>query len=323
MSSDQENAEAERALPSRLREYVRSERIKLPRRLFQRSRLQTLRHAATPFGFVAGALVVARAALPLPAKLPLQFVLLLAAHRGFQTQVHDLSHRLFSKDLKLNDLLGNLLAAGFTGNHIQAYRRIHFQHHAHNGSARDPEYISFEKVRQQGGLGRYVMSYALGLQAPRLFKKYYASGESAATSPSAANPTPSEPPQRHGWKDKWPIPVTQLALFSAFTWIGQAPWLYGLWVYQAVTWSPLLSGLRFMVEHPGESDVTVTTLSPLLERIFFAPFNFNYHFEHHVWPTLPPYQLQAAHRYLRSQGYYTRHSETLGRGFLQQLVSKV
>ena len=60
--------------------------------------------------------------------------------------------------------------------------------------------------------------------------------------------------------------------------------LYPLWLYLAVTWSPLLSRLRFLVEHPGDSDLTVTTRSTVLERPLFAPLNFNYHFEHHPGP---------------------------------------
>ena len=57
----------------------------------------------------------------------------------------------------------------------------------------------------------------------------------------------------------------------------------------------------------------------MLELLYFAPYHFNYHLEHHLWPTLPPYQLPEAHRYLVRDGYFDRHPEFLGNGYLRTL----
>jgi len=82
----------------------------------------------------------------------------------------------------------------------------------------------------------------------------------------------------------------------------------------------MLSGLRFLVEHPGRSDRTVsTTRSWLLEKLYFAPYHFNYHFEHHVWPALPPYQLKVAHDFLKEKKYFERHPEFLNDSYLGSL----
>ena len=98
--------------------------------------------------------------------------------------------------------------------------------------------------------------------------------------------------------------------------------LYPLWLYLAVTWSPLLSRLRFLVEHPGDSDLTVTTRSTLLERPLFAPLNFNYHFEHHAWPGVPSYRLKRAHRHLREMSFYERHPEFANASFIGSLIGR-
>jgi fatty acid desaturase len=301
-----------------LRDHVQREKIKLPRELVARSRAWTLLHGVQPFLYLAVSILVARfAPWPVWSLLPLHLLLLLAAHRSFQTQVHDLSHRVFSENLALNDLLGNLFAAGWTGTHVQSYRSVHFKHHAHNGSAQDPEYISLHDVQRDGGVLRYVLRYAFGLHTLRLFRKYYApkpaQGSTVRVSLVAR--------LRRLVATKWAIVLAQTTLLLAFTFLAGAPYLYAVWLYLAVSWSPLLSGLRFMVEHPGRSSFTVSTRSAFVERVYFAPLGFNYHFEHHVWPTIPPYRLRRVHAHLHEVGYYERHPATQGDGFVSALLA--
>ena len=44
-----------------------------------------------------------------------------------------------------------------------------------------------------------------------------------------------------------------------------------------------------------------------LERFFFAPFNTNRHLEHHLFPTIPYYNLEVAHEMVKSSDSYQRH----------------
>src|SRR5689334_6789683 len=41
---------------------------------------------------------------------------------------------------------------------------------------------------------------------------------------------------------------------------------------------------------------TRTLVAPAWERWLFAPYNLNYHFEHHLYPMVPTYNLTALHR---------------------------
>ena len=82
----------------------------------------------------------------------------------------------------------------------------------------------------------------------------------------------------------------------------------------------MMSSLRFVVEHPGKTDHTVSTISWWAERQYFAPYNFNYHMEHHLWPSVPPYRLPEVHRYLRQQGYYERHPDSLNSTYIGGLL---
>ena len=147
-------------------------------------------------------------------------------------------------------------------------------------------------------------------------RKYYGGERAGRGAPRGAKDgQPKQPfPHRH-------IIGAQLLLGSACLALDLAA-VYPLWLYLAVSWSPLLSRLRFLVEHPGESDLTVTTRSTLVERPFFAPLNFNFHFEHHCWPNVPPYRLRQAHRQLRSAGFYERHPEYANESFVGALVRR-
>jgi fatty acid desaturase len=303
---------------SQLRKHIKSEGISIPRSLLERSILKTSLYAIVPHAFIWGALLFYYVGFVDYKYLPVFFMLFLASQRCFQTLVHDSSHRLFSKNMKRNDTVANYVIAGWIGSTLQAYRTIHFKHHAHNGSALDPEFISYGTIKKKyGGLIIYILRYIFCVEATRLFTKYYLNDK------STMNKNESKAVLSKSLiYDKLHIYVTQLTLLMLFILID-AGYLYILWVYIAVSWSPLLSGLRFLVEHPDETDKTVTTKSWFLEKIYFAPFNFNYHYEHHVWPSLPPYHLKEAHIYLCNQGFFERYPEYLNSSYITSLWANV
>jgi fatty acid desaturase len=299
---------------SALRGHLRAEQIKLPSICYERSLPWIAAFGARPFAWIAAAFLLAGLSGGLAwIGWPLTALCLLLAQRHFQTLVHDASHAFYHRKARINDLLANWLAAGWIGMTVQNYRRIHFEHHAHNGSADDPEHVSFARVAASGGLMRMVLRYVCLLEAFRLVRKYYGSSERASR---PAKRTGAEAPVGHAH-----VIGTQLVLVAASLAFDVAP-LYPLWVYLAMTWSPLLSRLRFLVEHPGDNDLTVTTRSTTLERALFAPLNFNYHFEHHAWPGVPSYRLKRAHRCLREMGFYERHPEFANASFIGSLIRR-
>jgi fatty acid desaturase len=287
-----------------LRGAIRAERIRLPASCSERSRLWIVLFGARPFAWMTTAFLLA--GVGGFAGWPAAAVCLLIAQRHFQTLVHDAAHGLYHRKSRINDRLANWLAAGWIGMTVDNYRRIHLRHHAHNGSADDPEHVSFATVTEAGGLLAMSLRYICLLEALRLVRKYYGRrsplGAAAERQPRSA---------AH-------VIGTQLFLAGACLALG-LPALYAIWLYLAMTWSPLLSRLRFLVEHPGENDLTVTTRSNSLERTLFAPLNFNFHFEHHSWPAVPPYRLKRAHRHLRGIGFYQRHPEYANASFLGSL----
>ena len=302
------------SLPSKLRAHINSEKLRPDQALFTRSYTSIVWYAIRPHLLIGLVVIISMLASPSPLlMIMISFPILLAAQRSAQTLIHDLSHRLFSQDIRKNDLLGNYIVGGWIGASVTAYRHIHMQHHKYNGSTQDPEHNTFELVRKRGGLSLHCLKYMLGLEAIRLINKYYKPANTETTQPKKND-------KRKNTKTQ--IFVCQGFLFIIFTFIANAWYLYVLWLYLAVTWNPMLSNLRFLVEHPGESDLTVSTPGNFIERLYFAPMNFNFHLEHHLWPNIPPYHLRSAHRYLKQQGYFNRHPEFLGSGYLNLLLSR-
>ncbi|MCB2077312.1 MAG: fatty acid desaturase [Novosphingobium sp.] len=262
--------------------------------------------------------VASGAAAPFWISLPLSMLLLLAAQRSFQTLVHDSSHFFYSARPKRNDILANWLCAGWIGMEVAAYRKVHLQHHAHNGSAKDPEHTSMTTVRDEGGMAAMIARYVFGMEALRLVRKYFFQPSPAGK--RSAGPGKGPLAKLLGMTH---IAVTQVLLLAAMAAAG-VWWLYPLWLYLALSWNPLLSRLRFLAEHPGEADATVTTLASWLERAFFAPQNFNYHCEHHGWPLVQPYRLVLVHRHLRDERrFFETRPELVARSFAGTLAAQV
>ena len=173
-------------------------------------------------------------------------------------------------------------------------------------------------MSEAGGLLLTILRYALMLEAVRLVRKYYFQSEARERGDGLGGEVRKLAAVLGENKH---IIVCQAALIAAFA-AASVPFVYLLWLYVATTWSPLLSRLRFLVEHPGESDLTVTTLAPTYERPFFAPLAFNYHFEHHCWPSVPPYRHKEIHGFLVEKGFFGRYPQYIGTSFLRTLIRR-
>lgn len=295
---------------------VKKSKLNLPVKIYKRSKFFIFLTILTPFLFLFFVvLLAAMNILPTKVAFILYFLLLLAAHRCFQTIVHDLSHKLICTNRAMNDFLGNILVAGMTGSKVQSYRAVHMNHHKYNGSFLDPEHIDFEAVMKKGGLLIFILRYIFLFECMRLFKKYYSSSSDLKSKPRHIK-------IKNFILSKWHILLSQIFLFSLFFFLAHNVLLYIIWLYLAVSWSPLLSTLRFLVEHPGKDSLTVTTKSNFLELIYFAPFNFNYHFEHHLFPAVPPYRLRKLHNVLREIKLFDKYKRLLNNSFLLSLIRR-
>ena len=103
-----------------------------------------------------------------------------------------------------------------------------------------------------------------------------------------------------------------------------------LWVAPLFTIALLISNFRTIVEHQASSDVcdvgkvqtpgfTRVIECSWLERVLIAPVGFYYHFEHHLFPTIPYHRLGEVRRLLKTRGLFEQEGVQKENGYFRTL----
>jgi fatty acid desaturase len=117
--------------------------------------------------------------------------------------------------------------------------------------------------------------------------------------------------------------VYTLILVVSFTYFGLwIPYLV-LWMVPMLTWLKVVLRMRTIAEHYALDyghmfRQTRTTYANLLERIFVAPHNIGYHLDHHLYPSVPFYNLRALHEELLKTEEFRKQAH-LTKGYAQVL----
>lgn len=231
--------------------------------------------------------------------------------------MHDASHYALFEKKSQNNFVGKWFGAYPVFNNLTQYRPYHYKHHMATGTSEDPDisltwgYPTSKKsmfrkfFRDLTGLTG--IKGQLGLIAIQLgFFKYTMSRDVQAIDQS-----------NRSWSEfiKTAIknlhgPVTaNLILFVVLLFVG-SPWLYLLWIGALLTTFNFSARVRSIAEHsivenPEDSlRNTRTTYANWLERMLFAPHHVNYHLEHHMLMSVPPYNLPKMHTLLKQRGFY-------------------
>ena len=236
------------------------------------------------------------AAWPNPLTVIVALFLIGARQLGFAVVMHDASHRAFLSNRKVNDWVGNWLAAYPIWSDLHPYRPYHLQHHARTGTAEDPDLglvtpfpITAQSLRRK--IWR-DLSGRTGLKFARA--AWRRSLGTMKTSPVA----------RRAFVG---VVVTNAVLLGIL-WAAGHPALYLLWVGAWLTTNTLVTRIRAIAEHaltPDGDDPlgnTRTVVPSWWERLLIAPNGVNYHLEHHLLMTVPHYNLPRMHRLLRERG---------------------
>jgi fatty acid desaturase len=210
---------------------------------------------------------------------------------GMVTFMHDALHHTLFRSHLANWVFGILCMLPIFATFV-AFRADHIEHHRHNRSPRDPD--AFTMGRR--GFGDFLLfySYALigGLLSFLHFNFIY-------------------PFQKFNTR-QWIIQLIEMALkagvyFTVLSWAarhGVMDKVLALWLWPVLVLS-LLNSMRFIAEHygtpwnAGQMAGTRTVTSNALHSFFWN--NINWHIGHHVYPTVPWYNLQELHRVLEPQ----------------------
>jgi len=212
--------------------------------------------------------------------------------------VHEASHYSLLPDRRWNDRVADLLAALPIGHTVASYRLTHNDHHLYLRTARDPSSYVTRPDLTNGDIRRTLLFLLGGRLVWELLARSLLGRRleaEAAAEPALMKATDR---QRLLAVAGWQLAALALSLLLGLQWF----WL--TWLLVVMTVTPVLDGLRTIVEHRAGSGESVGTAwhtrshhRHWLVSALMAPF-FQYHWEHHLFPGLPHHQLAALHRTL-------------------------
>jgi fatty acid desaturase len=239
-------------------------------------------------------------------------ILALCAIRNFNCAaqlVHESDHGTLFRDPRLNRSLGNLFAylLGYTRT---GHRAAHMDHHLYLNTDRDPDIIFSQPDASAAAMLKGLLSDRFFVSAIKRLLQYSQSDRATYSVSPWRRLTARYFLRMAG--TMIPVAVTQAVLLAVFT-VAGGPWAYLLLhVLPIMTLYPLQIRVRSIAEHgfeagyhptsPQEAWMTRTSRLNVLERFIVAPFGQYLHYEHHVFASIPNYNLAQVHRLLVAAG---------------------
>lgn len=211
---------------------------------------------------------------------------------------HDGLHRRLFTNRETNDRFCDLLVLGPIGAVTRLNNRNHLSHHQHLATADDPDrhkYACFNKASLAEFLG-YLSGFAsLWTSVRHVFLD--------------TGPEPTSDPRDAGYRlgDLAGLIAIQLTLAVGLTWaFGWWGWPL-MWALPVYCFTYLGDSTRSFAEHSrpqadalADEHRLITYISNPVERLFFAPMHMNFHAAHHLWTSIPYYNLPTADREMRA-----------------------
>lgn len=250
---------------------------------------------------------------PSPLSVAIAWPIMSGRHLALAILMHEGAHGLLLRNKIWNDRVSQWLTAHPTMADTLLYRRAHFQHHRHTWTDQDPDLglatalpvspASFRRkmirdLTGQTAYARYrvLVRFAAGLTP-------HGRGLEGKSLLQALRTFASN---QRGFL------ATNALLLAGLALAGRPEAYLLVWWLPAWTGYSVVLRIRSIAEHACVGDPrdplrqTRTTLAPAWVRFFLAPHHVNYHLEHHLFMTVPHYNLPRAHRALAAAGVLTR-----------------
>jgi fatty acid desaturase len=238
--------------------------------------------------------------------------------------MHDASHYRLLHHRRWNDRLGNWFMAWPLLVTTEGYRQNHLPHHFHLNTDRDPDWMrkkdrtewTFPKTRT--GIALLLLRDLLGggfIDALRSIASLSGSKDSA------------EAPRRFNWSR--PAYYFGGAILAIVT--GLWPAVLLLWFLPAFTLLTVILRVRSIAEHfgvEGENELNSSRNlhGSFFERLLLTPHHCGFHLDHHLFPSVPFYNLPLLHQALLAEPAYAIQAHQTegfirgsGRGFLAEI----
>jgi fatty acid desaturase len=235
------------------------------------------------------------------------------------TWTHEASHSNLNRNRKRNDRIADFLLAGPAGISVDQYRWHHVAHHKYLGDPEKEVELAAWLCVRGGHLFSEIARHLLGMSALNIIRR-----KKRFLKPGSQHPPP--PPRSMA---AWAGFIVINGALAALCWWQGFWFLYpALWVAPLFTIGLLLSNFRTVVEHQTSSEVcdrprmemtgfTRVIECSWIEHVLIAPVGLHYHFEHHLFPSVPYHRLREVRAALKRKGFYDQPGIVKERGYLR------
>jgi fatty acid desaturase len=266
--------------------------------------------------------------LPLAAAIPLGIlvvVLMGLRMNAFGVILHEGSHGLLAKSRQVNDRVCNWGIAFWTINSVEEYRPTHRLHHRYLGQERDPDRVFYLVPARRGALTKLMLQDLFGVTAFRRATSRISGTSQASDAPASLLTRPQLLVGKI---------VTQLLIlgqFVLFQGVRRGVLFYAVfWLVPIICMYPMILRLKTITEH-FDAGLREASSVHWIARTSCAGWlqdhlvgaRMEYHFEHHVVPTIPYRGLKRLHRQLGDSDLFVRHGEVISHGYVLFLARAV
>jgi fatty acid desaturase len=281
----------------------------LPREIVQRlSRRSPWRATAAvlhDFVVLAAAIAAALHFWPNPIIVFVCVVIVGTRQHALFVIAHDAAHYLLYENRLLNETVGRACAM-LQGLSMCTYRVIHRLHHNNLYGALDPDTaLHGGYPRGKWYLIRKLLKDLSGLTAWKTYA-YFLGGAPALNTATNVALRPlddtSAKLRNDALHDRNAVIFFHGAALLLFAWSGYLVQYLVLWVLPLVTVVQAILRLRAIAEHGATTDFSSpltaarTNLAPAWLEWLIFPHHVNYHIEHHLYASVPHYNLPALQR---------------------------
>jgi fatty acid desaturase len=233
--------------------------------------------------------------------------------------MHDASHYSVLENRKVNDFVGQWFGGAPVFQDLLNYRPYHLSHHIKTGTLEDPDItLTRGYPTSRNSMIRKILRDLIGLTGMKAFAGLllmnlgfleYNLGNNVVKVSQKGRSFKSFITE--SYKNLW-RPITANIILFLLLYTFASGWLYLLWIGAYLTTFQLCLRIRSISEHSVVEDFTNpylntrTTYANFIEQMLFAPYHVNFHVEHHMLMSIPPYHLPKMHELIKAKGYYEK-----------------
>ena len=220
-------------------------------------------------------------------------ILISARMHAIGTLAHEATHYMLLKSKKWNNKIAEWFITFPLFYSLNQYRKYHLAHHSHLNTENDPDvqnhrrYKEFQFPLKVLYMFWIIIKDIIGVnffiyKSKMIFSKSFWQNFKATFS--------------------WSVTLYYVLVFTLLIYFDLHFVFLKYWIVPFITWLQFVHRIRTIAEHNAISEKAIygtrTTITSFIDKLLFGPNNTNYHAEHHLFPSVPFYNLPRLHKLL-------------------------